>query len=198
MERLPQTQAIIKSFPWGRLESDGSFNSDVARGRFRVLGASGYGYWSHRGGPVPHSETDEIDTSSSAPYATGYLKVVNGFYHLDGKDLTGKKHLSDEEEWKLSPKFIPYRNFSSPAARPRLVTEFEKGIIDWDSWYRWRNLSKESPAALLMDFPMSIYQMIVNCLELTSPNAGQADKRVGLHIHLLGAEVELNFLPLCV
>ncbi len=49
-----------------------------------------------------------------------------------------------------------------------------------------------------MSYPLSVYQMVVNCLELTSPNAGQANKRVALELHLLGAEVKLNFLPLCV
>ncbi len=197
MKRLPQTQAITKSFPWGRLESDGTFNFDIARGRFGVLGGSGYGYWSHRGGPAPHSEAAAINMSS-LPYASEYQKLLQSFDHRDGKDLIGKKHLSDEEGWKLPSKYIPYRNFSSSAPCPILVTEYKPGVVDWDTWYSWRNLSKESPAALLMSYPMSVYQIIVNCLELTSPNTGQLEKRIGLHIHLLGVEVELNFLPLCL
>ena len=196
MEKLPQTQAIVKSFPWGRLESDGSFSFDVARGRFGVLGASGYGYWSHRGGPVPHSEPGVAGLENS-PYAAAFLKIMKSFDHLDGKDLLAKKHLSDEEGWRLPSKFIPYRDFSkSSAKRPVLVTEFEGGVVDWDSWYKWRGLSKDSPAALLMDYPLSVYQMVVKCLELTSPNAGKPKHRVALHLHLLGAEVELNYLPL--
>ncbi|KDR82444.1 hypothetical protein GALMADRAFT_824344 [Galerina marginata CBS 339.88] len=195
MERMPQTQAIIKSFPWGRLETDGSFSFDIARGRFGVLGASGYGYWSHRGGPVPHSEAGVYGAENS-PYAAEILKMMKSFDHLDGNQLFGKKHLSDEEGWKLPPKFIPHRNFSSASTRPKLVTEFEGGVVDWDSWYRWRKLSKESPAVLLMDYPMSVYQMLVKCLEVTSPKAGREDKRVPLHVHLIGVEVELNYLPL--
>ncbi len=197
MEKLHQIQAITKLFPWGRLECDGSFNFDIARGRFRVLGGSGYGYWSHRGGLMPHS-ADLGNESSTSPYANLYGKIAVASDHIDGKDLLEKEHLSDEEGWKLPSELIPYRNFSTTATPPKLVTEFEHGVVDWDSWYRWRNLSKESPAALLMHFPMSVYQMVVNCLELTSPSAGQADNRVVLDLHLLGVEVELNFLPLCV
>lgn len=189
-------QAITKSFPWGRLESDGSFSFDIARGRFGVLGASGYGYWSHRGGPVPHQDLGVAEIFGSTPYAAEYLKIIESFDHLDGKDLLGKKHLSNEEGWKLPPKLIPYRNPTSPAARPELVADYRDPVVDWDSWYRWRKLPKESPAALLMDFPLSVYQMVVNCLEVTSPKAGRPNKRVPLHIHLLGVEVELNFLPL--
>lgn len=180
MERLPQTQAIIKSFPWGRLESDDSFNFDIARGRFEVLGTSGYGYWSHQGGLVARSAT------------------VTGFGCLSGEDLLRNNHLSDGEGWKLPPNLIPHRNFSSPATRPKLVTEFEPGIVDWDSWYRWRKLTKESPAALLMNYPMSVYQIIVNCLELTSTKAGKPDQRIALRLHLLGTKFELNYLPLYV
>ena len=200
MERLPQTQAITKSFPWGRVECDGTSNMAIALGRFGVFGTSGCGFWNQRIGPNPHSERALVDLSSS-PYAAEYQVIVKSFEktgNKDGKELTGQKHLSDDEGWKLPSKLIPYRNFSSGATRPKLVTEFENGVVDWDSWYLWRNLSKESPATLLMSYPLSVYQMVVNCLELTSPNAGQANKRVALDLHLLGAEVELNFLPLCV
>lgn len=187
MESLPRTQAIVKAFPWGRLESDGSFSFDIARGRFGVLGGSGFGYWSQQGSPV-----------GSSPYVAGSSKHANSFEHLNGKDLLGKNHLSDEEAWKLPSNLIPYLDFPSPIARPTLVTEFEQGVVDWDGWYRWRKLTKESPAALLMHFPMSVYQMVVNCLELTSSNAGLPNRRVNLTLHLLDTDVQLNFLPLFV
>ncbi len=56
--------------------------------------------------------------------------------------------------------------------------------------------SKESPAALLMSFPLSAYWLVVHCLKVTSPSAGSAGKRVPLRIHAIGTEVELNYLPL--
>ncbi len=86
MEKLHQIQAITKLFPWGRLECDGSFNFDIARGRFRVLGGSGYGYWSHRGGLMPHS-ADLGNESSTSPYANLYGKIAVASDHIDGKDL---------------------------------------------------------------------------------------------------------------
>ena len=123
--------------------------------------------------PAPHSEAAAINMAS-LPYASEYRKLLESFDHRDGKDLIGKKHLSDEEGWKLPSKYIPYRNFSSSIPCPILVTEYKPGVVDWDTWYSWRNLSKESPAALLMSYPMSVYhRIIVNCLELTSPNTGQ-------------------------
>ena len=133
MERLPQTQAITKSFPWGRVECDGTSNMAIALGRFGVFGTSGCGFWNQRIGSNPHSERASVDLSSS-PYATEYQAIVKSFEktgNKDGKELTGQKHLSDDEGWKLPSKLIPYRDFSSGATRPKLVTEFENDVVDW-------------------------------------------------------------------
>lgn len=198
MERLPKTQDILESFPWGRIETDGSFNPEIVRGRFNVLGGSDYGYWSHRGGPVPHSDQGQLaQMLGNSPYAAQMMKMIQSFDHLDGKDLLRSKHLTDEEGWKLPPNLTPYRNFASPKAkRPPLVTDFQEPITDWDKWYRWRGLPKESPVVLLMDFPMSIYQLLVNCLEVTNPKLGRPEERIPLEVHIIGMEVELNFLPM--
>ncbi|KAJ3887176.1 hypothetical protein GG344DRAFT_56148 [Lentinula edodes] len=198
MQRLPEVQAVLKSFPWGRLESDGTFSSEIARGRFDVLGGSGYGFWSHRGGPIPHQlHGDGAFQIDNVSHSAQFIQtMLRAFDHLDGSDLLKTRHLTDEEGWKLPRELIPFRDITQDARRPMLVTQFQGGVVDWDSWYRWRNLPKMSPAALLMDFPMSVYQMLVHCLEITSPNAGSEIKPVNLDIYFLGVEVELNFLPL--
>jgi hypothetical protein len=49
-----------------------------------------------------------------------------------------------------------------------------------------------------MAVPLSVYHLLVRCLQLTKPHAGSPEKRVPLHVHLLGAEVELNYVPLYV
>ncbi|KAK7691405.1 hypothetical protein QCA50_004804 [Cerrena zonata] len=133
----------------------------------------------------------------NTPYADQMLKMIKSFDHLDGKDILKQKHLTDVEGWKLPPNLIPYRNFAAPnAKRPVLVTEFDEDITDWDKWYRWRGLPKESPAALLMHFPMSTYQLLVHCLDVTDPKLGRPEKRISLEVHIIGLEVELNFLPI--
>ncbi|TCD60364.1 hypothetical protein EIP91_010311 [Steccherinum ochraceum] len=193
MKRLPDVQAIVQQFPWGRIESDGSFNKDIARGRFNVLGKDNVGFWSHRGGPIPHQDNGPDRRESLKN--SDEMKWLSIFDHLDGKDLLKSNHLSDEDGWRLPAKLIPFRDFPSAEKRPVLVAEFGEPVKDWDSWYRWRKLSKESPAALIMDFPMSAYQLVVKCLEVTNATKGTASKRVPLHIEMLGVEVELNFLP---
>ncbi|KAH9924756.1 uncharacterized protein B0H18DRAFT_1011049 [Fomitopsis serialis] len=181
MERLPETQAIIRMFPWGRLETDGTFNLDIARARFDVLGSSGYGYWSHRGGQAPHAEMGPLGAGRDMTYG-GLVKVEN---FIDGNDLLRKKHLTDEQGWKLPSRLIPYLDFGHSAAKqPVLVTDLPEEISDWRSWYKWRGLPLDSPAALLMAVPLSVYQMLVRCLEITKPAAGSADKRVSLNMEM--------------
>lgn len=197
MQRLPDTQAVLKSFTWGRLETDGTFCFELAKGRFSVLGSAGTGFWSVRGGIIPHqNEGDDPD----GPDRSTLSRIIRDQHqHLDGHDLLHAKHyLTDKEGWKLPAKLIPFLDLSHLAdnKRPVLVTEFEGGVKDWDSWYTWRNLPKRSPAALLMNFPLTVYQLIVHTLGLTKASDGKPDGRVKLCIHLLGPEQELNFLPL--
>ncbi|EJD42597.1 hypothetical protein AURDEDRAFT_105338 [Auricularia subglabra TFB-10046 SS5] len=200
MKRLPDAVAIIKQFPWGRLEKDGTFSLDVARARFDVLGADGYGFWSHRGGPMAHAnlgDTNILAMLGNSPQAQAMKKLFAQFDHLDGLDLLQKNHLNDAQGWKLPPKLVPLRDFeNAPERKPVLVTRFDGGIRDWDSWYHWRQIPKESPAALLMDFPLSVYRLLTHCLRVTDADAGSKDKRIPVTIHYLGAEVELNFIPL--
>jgi hypothetical protein len=199
MLRVPEVTAILLQFPWGRLEKDGAFQIDIARGRFKVLGANGFGYWSHRGGPVAHLPTGSIAESIAKQGSAGNLvaQMAKSFDYLDGTVLLEAQYPSDRDGWKLEPELIPFLKFSSLWAPPRLATKAE--IKDWDSWYAWRRLPKESPAALLMDFPMSIYWLLVNTLRVADPKAGSPDgSRIKLNVQYIGAEGELNFLPLCV
>ena len=201
MQHLPEAQQALKSFPWGRIEHDGTFSFDLVRGRFGVLGGTGAGFWSHKGGPVPHQDNgDEATQRALAAQASPLMrKLAAAFFHLDGHDLLHHAgHLSDEDGWRLAPALIPYRDLDSAPRdrRPMRVTEFTGGVTDWDSWYRWRRLPKRSPAALLMSFPLSVYHLVVDRLKLTSPAAVSPGKRERLRIFLLGAEVELNFVPL--
>ncbi|KAK7472192.1 hypothetical protein VKT23_000314 [Stygiomarasmius scandens] len=194
MLRLPDAQAVVKQFPWGRLEKDGTFNRDIARGRFGVYG-NDVGFWSDKGGHAPHRRRGSRGPSS---YVDSSLltQIFGESDFLDGKDLLKTDHLNDEEGWKLPSDLIPYRNFANADKRPTLVTEFGEPVKDWNSWYRWRKLPKDSPAVLLMDYPLSVYQLVTECLKITHAKKGSPVKRVPLHIQMLGVEVELNYLPL--
>ena len=47
-----------------------------------------------------------------------------------------------------------------------------------------------------MHYPLTVYHLLVNVLNVASPNRGPQNDRQTLYIHYLGAEVELNMLPL--
>lgn len=114
MERLPQAEAVLLSFAWRRLEEDGTFN-------IRISGRN-----------VDPVAVDPLNRH-----------LMNIFHHLDGHDLLHRKgHLTDEKGWKLRPELIPFREISklTPERMPSLVTEFEGGVVDWDTWHRWRKL----------------------------------------------------------
>ncbi|KAJ6583784.1 hypothetical protein B0H10DRAFT_2168122 [Mycena sp. CBHHK59/15] len=180
MLRKPEFSAILLQFPWGRLEKDGTFCVDVARGRFKVLGSEGFGFWSHRGGPVTHLLSGSVEEAIVRGGTHGQIvaEMAKVFNYLDGTALLEPKHLTDRDGWKLEPELIPFLIFSSLWSPPRLA-------------------SKESPAALLMHYPMSIYWLLVDTLQVVDPKTGSAEgARVQLNVQYIGAEVELNFLPL--
>jgi hypothetical protein len=191
---VPEVQAILKQFPWGRIEKDGTFSDDIAKARFKVLGASKIGFWSHRGGPLPHANGGD---HALPEYGEMMQNVVDSFTHMDGLDLLEEKHHSDEDGWKLQSRLIPFRTFSVVRESPlRAGSPKAKEVKDWKSWYEWRGLPLESPAALLMHYPLTVYQLLVHTLKLTSPQAGSAEDRKSLVVHYIGAEIELNFLPM--
>ncbi|KIY69985.1 hypothetical protein CYLTODRAFT_392734 [Cylindrobasidium torrendii FP15055 ss-10] len=173
MRRLPEIQAMILQFPWGRHEPDGSFRVDVARARFGVLGIADMGFWSVR----------------------SVMQAIYGrFEYTDGTELLRGTHLDDVDGWKLDKAFIPFRDFSQPdAARPKLLTEV---LRSWKDWHDWRRLPMASPASLLMNYPLTVYWLLVDTLGVAGPGAGNVNKRVPLHVHVIGIEVELNYLPL--
>ncbi|KAJ6521922.1 hypothetical protein DFH09DRAFT_1192039 [Mycena vulgaris] len=196
MLRTPEVTALLMQFPWGRLERDGTFSVDIARGRFNVLGDR-CGFWSHRGGPMSHLPSGSAVEEYLFKQGNGgafAAQISKAFHHVDGTALLEATHPTDCEGWKLEPELIPFLKFSSPWEPPQLASTVE--IKDWDSWYSWRRIPKTSPAALLMHFPMSVYWLLVDTLHVTNPNAGSPDARVKLDIQYIAAEVELNFLPL--
>ncbi|KAI6031906.1 hypothetical protein BKA83DRAFT_673714 [Pisolithus microcarpus] len=147
MEKVPLVQAILKQFPWGRIEKDG------------------FGYWSIPGGNSPHM----VHSDNRGPQDHDLLRLLHD------------KHLDDKGGWKLEDRLIPKLQFEA-GMEPAIASS--ANVTDWKSWYSWRNLPLESPAALLMHYPLTVYQLLVHVLRITHPSRNSAE-------HL-----ELNMLPL--
>lgn len=54
----------------------------------------------------------------------------------------------------------------------------------------------ESPAALSMTFPVSIYWLLVHVLHVTTPQDGKPDHQKDLVVLMSGPECEMNCLPM--
>lgn len=187
MQRIPELQAVLNQFTWGRIESDGTFAQDLVKARLGVLGSGpSFGYWSVPGGQQAH------DIPRSQQAAGTWVSRSKGYIH--GEVMLGEEWPTDVEAWKLKdPKLIPRLFFDDEFPPPQKPLPGQ--VKDWKSWYEWRGLSTESPVALMMDFPLSVYYLILDVLKVVRVDPSSAEQQK-LNLHYLGAEVELNYLPL--
>lgn len=195
MKRLPQFRSVLEQFQWSRVETDGTFSHDLMKARLMVLGSGpAFGYWSVPGGQKPHDDSPAMISTDSKMRA--FLKTNRAKSYMHGEIMLAEEWPTDTGAWKLKdPKQIPLLFFTDECPPPKKVEPGE--IKDWNSWYKWRGLTFASPAAMLMDVPLSVYHILTETLHVVDPNS-TPDKRQNLVVHFIGAEVELNLLPLHV
>jgi len=184
MKRLPYFTSQLKQFPWARIESDGTFSHRIFAARLGVYGPGiQFGFWSVPIAPEMHDDDEEL------PHPKGYIH---------GEMMLQKEWPTDIDAWKLGHKnakgdIIPRLSFTTEFPPPPRV---EPGQIkDWQSWYTWRGLSMASPAALLMHYHLTVYHILVDILQVAKYRDVSTERRA-LQIHYIGAEKELNHLPL--
>ncbi|KAJ6452511.1 hypothetical protein C8R45DRAFT_1065289 [Mycena sanguinolenta] len=196
MPQLPYFQAQLSQFPWGRLERDGTFSSEFLQARFDVLD-SDYrkaGFWAIPERSNPHDISDDpISSRAAQPFRHEDNTNLKGYAH-GAMMLALEEWPSDIEGWKLQDEaLIPPIFFTGqfpPPARPR-----PGQVRDWKSWYDWRGLSLESPAAVLMDHILTTYHLLTETLKVVDLHRPSKERQVA-DVHYLGAETELNYLPL--
>ncbi|KAJ7653579.1 hypothetical protein DFH06DRAFT_1203937 [Mycena polygramma] len=195
MPMLPHFQAQLTQFPWGRIERDGTFSDKFLRARFGVLDSDyrKVGFWAIPERLNPHDITDDpLSVAGSPSMQPKDNKNLKGYTH--GQMMLAEEWPSDVEGWKLGDEpLIPHIFFTgefSPPARPR-----PGQVVDWKSWHEWRGLSLESPAAMLMNHVLTVYYLLTETLKVVNPHRSSGEKQV-VDVHYLGAETELNYLPL--
>jgi hypothetical protein len=190
MTRIPQFRNAFKNFTWSRIEKDGTFSHDLFKARIKVLGSGPlFGYWSAPGGLRPH---DSQGLNPEPKQGTPTIERSRTYVH--GEALLQNEWPTDVDGWKLKDeKHVPHLFFTDEFLPPAKVKAGE--VSDWASWYKWRGLEMSSPVALLMDYSLSVYHLLQNVLKVVDPNS-TTERRQHLEVHYLGAEVELNFLPL--
>ncbi|KAJ7023021.1 hypothetical protein C8F04DRAFT_1306493 [Mycena alexandri] len=117
---------------------------------------------------------------------------LRGYTH--GAMMLAEEWPSDIEGWKLQDEeLVPHIFFTAqfpPPPRPR-----PGQVRDWKSWYEWRGLSLESPAAVLMDHVLTTYYLLTETLKVVDLQHSSNERQV-VDVHYLGMETELNYLPL--
>ncbi|XP_057531312.1 uncharacterized protein LOC130809518 isoform X3 [Amaranthus tricolor] len=95
-----------------------------------------------------------------------------GFSHLCHGSATLIKY------WNLSSTF-------SPCGDP--VSALSKQLSCWKEYYEWRSISLDSPVALLLQWPLTIYHAI----QLNMDRVLSGDESKHLNIHYLGPDKEI-------
>lgn len=119
-----------------------------------------------KGGESQSAQT--VDIASRLSFAEGFHPIM---------DYPVEVPLSAEERAKFPANSLGFARLSS-----------------WEDYYRLRKLSLDSPVALLLTFPLTIYHAIVEHGEVPCTVANLLARP--LRIHLIGVEKELNFLDL--
>ncbi|KAF7972892.1 hypothetical protein HWV62_16692 [Athelia sp. TMB] len=191
MTRLPQFRSVLEQFSWSRIEADGTFPAELIKARLKVLGSGGvkFGYWSVPGGQQSHDTSTYVRNAGDM----GPVFTRRSEEYMHGDIMLEKEWPTDIEMWKIDEKNIPHLFFTDEYPPPKQVMPGD--VKDWKGWHEWRGLTFDSPAALLMDAPLSVYHLLVDILHVIDTKS-TPEKRQKLKIHFLGAEVELNFLPL--
>ena len=126
----------------------------------------------------------ESDSAQSIRLATLQHRqsYTEGFHPLSGADIPTERSVSplDIAECGLSP-----------------TTRNDVGLLrlsSWDEYYRLRRIPKDSPVALLLTFPLTLYYAIAEYGQVPCTVARMLKRP--LRIHLVGVEKELNFVDL--
>ncbi|TDL23630.1 hypothetical protein BD410DRAFT_143033 [Rickenella mellea] len=109
-----------------------------------------------------------------------------------GGRLLEEKYLCAEEGWKLPLDEIPNLTFHhrKPPARCPPSSQMQ----DWKSYHEWRGLPMTSPAALILQLPLTIYRLL-HLLGMT-PDAHADKRRRSMAVYYLCAANEVDYLSI--
>lgn len=108
--------------------------------------------------------------------------------YFSGSQLLESRHLSSKEGWKIQGAWIPWSDFDQRGDKiPTSLANFEHS---WRSYYAWRGLPLESPAVLLLHWPMTVYRLL-SLLKLVPSRVPSVRRK--LIAHYIGVESELKF-----
>ncbi|KAJ7640392.1 hypothetical protein DFH06DRAFT_1477908 [Mycena polygramma] len=189
MELWPQIDAIQKLFPWSANVKSYRDKPWIPNQIELLLGLKGdearHGFW------------------REPPFASGIhdeeipMRAMGKSYICHGSMLLQPALPSHFEAWTLPSEQIPHLVFEDPDARSRMPAIHDNNFVqDWATYYAWRKLGRESPVALRMDMVLTVYHLLTKVLGVVDTAKDATNVRRALNIHFVGAEKELNIIPL--
>ncbi|KAJ6524409.1 hypothetical protein DFH09DRAFT_1372161 [Mycena vulgaris] len=187
MEQWPQVRAIQALFPWSAYLKSPRAMAWIPNQVELLLGLKGdgaaNGYWQE-----PADIKDLHDSEN--PYRT-----TSPAYICHGSMLLRAALPSHTDAWTLPAAHIPLLAFED--AESRIPALHDSGAVrDWATWYEWRKLPRESPVALRMDVVLTVYHLLTAVLGVVVTSPAATTSRRTLVVHFVGAEKELNIVPL--
>ncbi|KAJ7186975.1 hypothetical protein C8R46DRAFT_1058481 [Mycena filopes] len=189
MEDWPEVDAIQKLFPWSADVPGPNEVVSIANQIEVLLGLQGStaanGYWRE-----PQFDGKLHDADSPG-------RTLLGGYVCHGSMLLQSTLPSHIKSWTLPSAQIPHLEFVAPESKSRVPALHDNDFVnDWPSWYEWRKLPRESPVALRMDMVLTVYHLLTKVLNVVDTSTKASVSRRALNIHFVGAEKELNIIPL--
>ncbi|KAJ7582286.1 hypothetical protein C8J56DRAFT_1056434 [Mycena floridula] len=162
LQERPHFQSVYQQFPWAHIHSGGSANHELTRAQFKVLGCGlDVGFWTWPERSAPHDdEPDGILLVPDHPSNSIPSPRMKSYRH--GEIMLAESWPGDTKGWMLEPTLIPRLEFSFQFPPPDQVRDGQ--VKDWKSWYEWRGLPLASPAANLMDAPLTVYYLLTEIL----------------------------------
>ncbi|KAF8579872.1 hypothetical protein K439DRAFT_1648355 [Ramaria rubella] len=166
MKRLPEFRSVDEQFPWVRFESDGTCCHDLVKARFSVLGPEST--FGYWSVPGGTSPHDDSKYSRPASKNDSPFKSIHSRTkgYTHGEMLLNKEWPTDIQSWSLKDEELIPRLFFDEDHPPPEKPKAEQ-VKDW----------------------------AINILRVAD-TAATVTSRKSLNVHLLGVEIELNYLPL--
>ncbi|KAK0440765.1 hypothetical protein EV421DRAFT_762322 [Armillaria borealis] len=169
-EKFPAFKSLLDQFPWARYDEQGVFQEGIVRESRGVLGSGSYfGYWATCD---PATCRAPGDVCSDTLITLGELP-------------------EEKAGWKLPDDEIPWLKDARMKV-PAFPATFEDS---WKGYYEWRQLPLDSPAALLLHWPMSMFMCLRELGFVEEVPKLDAPRRE-LRVHCVGAAREMTVIPL--
>ena len=145
------------------------------------------------------NELGVLKTGEEATWWTTEISGWCGGQSDSAKEIDFIRRLSYEKGFALDSNLIPpERNITSEDLKVAGISREPQcnllQLNDWGDYYKLRGIPLQSPAALLLTFPLTMHYALLKHGAVPITVAKMLHRQ--LRIHVIGIEKELNFLDL--